>query len=198
MTKISKDLAVGQPGRFAVSWRGSNHEDGDGREVFVIEDSLHHLTALAGRMIGRSLGLRLQPYGVSTGQWPILVHLWETDGLSQRELCERIDIEESSMTRALDGMERSGLVSRERSPEDRRRYHIRLTPRGHELRDQLLPEMDQLMTDITANWRDIDGGRLRVMLRELIAAARADQARDDRNASVPAAQVSSIAEPVPR
>lgn len=198
MTKIGTGATIGQPGRFTVSWRGSHREDGDGKEVFVIEDSLHHLTAVAGRMIGRSLGLRLQPYGVSTGQWPILVHLWETDGLSQRELCERIDIEESSMTRALDGMERSGLVSRERSPEDRRRYHIRLTPRGRDLRDQLLPEMNQLVVDITANWHDADGDRLRVMLRELISAARADHARDVRNADVPAAQVSSIAEAVTR
>lgn len=198
MTKTGKDATIGQPGRFTVSWRESHREEGDGREFFVIEDSLHHLSALAGRMIGRSLGLRLQPYGVSTGQWPILVHLWETDGLSQRELCERIDIEESSMTRALDGMERSGLVSRERSPEDRRRYHIRLTPRGHALRDQLLPEMNRLVADITAKWGDEDGDRLRTMLRELIAAARADQAKNERNADVPATQVSSIAEPVPR
>jgi DNA-binding MarR family transcriptional regulator len=111
---------------------------------------------------------------VTAGQWPVLVHLWETDGLSQRELCERIDIEEATMTRAIDGMERAGLVERVRSPGNRSRYSIRLTPKAGALRDRLLPAMNDMLDRATKGFATDEIKRTRSILLHLIDWSRED------------------------
>ena len=58
----------------------------------------------------------------------------ETFGdVSLSELSERIRAQNSTVTGIIDRMEREGLVKRERSKEDRRVVHIRLTGKGAEL-----------------------------------------------------------------
>lgn len=51
--------------------------------------------------------------------------------LSQRELAERLRLEKSSVSRMAAEMERKGLLVRERDPDNRRQYRLRLTDRGH-------------------------------------------------------------------
>jgi DNA-binding MarR family transcriptional regulator len=51
--------------------------------------------------------------------------------LSQRELAERLRLEKSSVSRMAAEMERNGLLVRERDPDNRRQYRLRLTDRGH-------------------------------------------------------------------
>jgi DNA-binding MarR family transcriptional regulator len=69
-----------------------------------------------------------------TGPQLTVVKLLETVGdLSLSELSEKIRAQNSTVTGIIDRMEREGLVTRERSKEDRRVVHIRLTPKGQEL-----------------------------------------------------------------
>ena len=173
--------------RYAVSWRSSRNADA-GDELFIIEHNLHHLTALAARWLTRSLATRLAPHGVSAGQWPVLVHLWETDGLSQRELCERIDIEDPTMTRAIDGLERAGFVERVRIPSNRRRYNITLTPKGRSLRDLLLPKMNDMLSAATEGFEPEEVGRLRALLTQMIDWSRKDNCNEDSEAQAPDAR----------
>ena len=69
-----------------------------------------------------------------TGPQLTVVKLLETFGdLSLSELSDRIRAQNSTVTGIIDRMEREGLVKRERSKEDRRVVHIRLTGKGAEL-----------------------------------------------------------------
>jgi MarR family transcriptional regulator, organic hydroperoxide resistance regulator len=165
-------------GPFQVSWRASHAHDADA-ELFVVEENLHYLIAVTARLLTGAFNSRLASHGVTVGQWPVLVHLWETDGLSQRELCERIGIEEGTMTRTVDGMERAGLLRRGQIANNRRRYRIELTPRGAALKNELLPCMNQLIADATSSFSPGDSDRLRRLLRKIIEWAR-QSARDAR------------------
>ena len=67
----------------------------------------------------------------------LLVH-WQLisaitrEGLhSQVALAERVGMDPAGTSRALDALEREGLVSRERAEGDRRRVSVNLTPKGH-------------------------------------------------------------------
>jgi DNA-binding MarR family transcriptional regulator len=63
-----------------------------------------------------------------------VIKVLETFGdVSLSELSERIRAQNSTVTGIIDRMEREGLVKRERSKEDRRVVHIRLTSKGAEL-----------------------------------------------------------------
>jgi len=111
--------------------------------------SPHSATALAGnigylvrdvhRAFSRALQARIAAHGVSMGQWFFLRALWDEDGLTQRELSQRVGMMEPTTVTALNGMERRGLVERVRNAHDRRKVNIFLTPKGRELREVLLP-----------------------------------------------------------
>jgi len=92
---------------------------------------------LVSRLLVRSLSQRLGPKGIGYGQYPVLLQLWEEDGLTQKELSNRVRIEAPTMVRTLDRMEREKLVNRKRSDADRRQIHIQLTPKGRALKGQL-------------------------------------------------------------
>jgi DNA-binding MarR family transcriptional regulator len=109
-------------------------------EAFIIEESLGYLVNYSARAFYRELAQRLSPHGVWVGQWAVLMFLWAEDGLSQRELSRRVAIEDATMVRSIDRMERDGLVRRERDTSDRRQIMVFLTEKGRAMRDILVPE----------------------------------------------------------
>lgn len=106
---------------------------------FRPHDSAGYLVRDAHRAFQRLLERRIAPYGVTRGQWYFLRVLWTEDGLSQRELSERVGMMEPTTVIALKSMEKAGLVRRERSAEDKRRARVWLTPKAQRLRNVLLP-----------------------------------------------------------
>lgn len=103
------------------------------------EPLLGHLIREANRAYMRALQLRITNHGVSMGQWFFLCALWEEDGLTQRELSQRVGMMEPTTVTALNGMERRGFVERVRNTHDRRKVNIYLTPKGRALRHVLEP-----------------------------------------------------------
>jgi DNA-binding MarR family transcriptional regulator len=75
--------------------------------------------------------------GISLRWYDVLVHLEEApDGrLRMSELARQIVTSTSGLTRVIDGMERAGLVQRERPPGDRRAIEVVPTPEGIEVLD---------------------------------------------------------------
>ncbi|TMM32753.1 MAG: MarR family transcriptional regulator [Actinobacteria bacterium] len=62
------------------------------------------------------------------------LHELDTDTpLSQRELTERLGLEKSSVSRLAAELERQKLLVRERDPDNRRVYRLRLTDKGRTL-----------------------------------------------------------------
>ena len=131
---------------FRVYRRPSNaREEETNTSLFFIEDNTSQLISVAARLFARTLQTRLISHGVSAGQWPLLLYLWEQDGLSQKQLSRRVQIEEPTTTRTLDRMERDGLVFRKRDDKDRRRINVFLTRYGQDLREELLPFAQELL-----------------------------------------------------
>jgi DNA-binding MarR family transcriptional regulator len=83
---------------------------------------------------GRRLTKELARRADLTGPQLTVVKILEAFGaLSLSELSDRIRAQNSTVTGIIDRMEREGLVVRERSTEDRRVVHIRLTPKGESI-----------------------------------------------------------------
>ena len=72
--------------------------------------------------------------GISLRWYDALVHLEEAeeDGLRMNELAGRILFSKSGLTRVIDRMEGTGLVRRERPPDDRRVVKVFIEPGGLE------------------------------------------------------------------
>ena len=91
------------------------------------------------RSFARCLQPRIAREGVSIGMWFVLRMLWDEDGMTQRELGERVGINGPTMVTAINSMERAGLVKRVQHRTDRRKINIFLTERGRNLKSKLWP-----------------------------------------------------------
>src|SRR4051812_49258700 len=103
------------------------------RVTFPLEASVGYQLRTTNRMMQRLLQTRIEPYGITLGMWYFLRALWEEDGLTQRELSQRIGTMEPTTLTAIAGMERAGLVTRKRNEQDRRKINVSLTQRGRDL-----------------------------------------------------------------
>lgn len=100
--------------------------------------SATYLANLLAKAVSRALHARADGAGFAPGQFPVLLELWSGDGLTQRELLDRLDIEQATMANTLSRMERDGLISRRRHPKDKRAQLVFLTNRGKALQETAL------------------------------------------------------------
>lgn len=148
---------------------GTNDEDSNAG-LFVIEESLGYLVNYAARAFSRELSPRLAAHGARMGQWAVLMFLWAGDGQTQRELSRKVAIEDATMVRTLDRMERDGLVRRERNPCDRREIRVFLTEKGWGLRDTLVPEAITGNRSASRGLSEAEQRQLLDLLRRVIGA----------------------------
>ncbi|MFC4009317.1 MarR family winged helix-turn-helix transcriptional regulator [Nonomuraea purpurea] len=110
-------------------------------------DQINHLA----RLLGNGLRVSIAGTGVTPGQFAQLLALYERDGLTQQELCERVRIDQSTMAHTLNRMRRDGLVIRTTDPDDRRRSRYTLTERARAIQAELT------LGARAANVRALDG-----------------------------------------
>lgn len=95
-------------------------------QVAVFEDFSHIVGRLADRM-GE----------LTPGRFSLLTLLRHNPGINQTDLSRAVGLDKSTLTPALDQLERKGLIVRERTVADRRTYALRLSERGEALLDGL-------------------------------------------------------------
>jgi DNA-binding MarR family transcriptional regulator len=71
--------------------------------------------------------------GVSPTQLNVIKLIDQLGALSLSELAMRLQTQNATVTGIIDRMDEAGLVTRERSPEDRRVWHVRLTEQGQKI-----------------------------------------------------------------
>ncbi|MEP7202325.1 MAG: MarR family transcriptional regulator [Ilumatobacteraceae bacterium] len=79
-----------------------------------------------------ALGSDLVPFGLTLGDYEVLVRLTEADDerLRMCDLASALQLSPSGLTRRLDGLVSTGLVERVASPSDRRVMYAALTAKG--------------------------------------------------------------------
>ena len=78
----------------------------------------------------------LRPLGLTYTQYLVLLVLWEKDGLTVGELCDRLMLDNGTLSPLLKKMQQAGYVERKRSTEDDRVVVITLTEAGRALQEQ--------------------------------------------------------------
>ena len=87
----------------------------------------------------RAMSNALTERGLVLGQFRLLRVLFVENGLTQRELSDRVEIEQGALTNLFRSMEADGLIERRRDSTDGRKIEVFLTPRSQRLRATLLP-----------------------------------------------------------
>jgi len=76
----------------------------------------------------------LDPLGLTYPQYLVMLVLWEADGLTVKEIGQRLRLDSGTLTPLLKRLQAGGLVRRERDTNDERQVRIGLTVKGEALR----------------------------------------------------------------
>ena len=98
------------------------------------------ITGKASTAISRRLQKNFKDASVdiTIEQWSVLYHLWKAEGQSQQQLCDATFRDKPSITRLVDNLEKSKLVKRVSSKNDRRSNLIFLTNEGKILEEKTM------------------------------------------------------------
>jgi MarR family transcriptional regulator for hemolysin len=84
------------------------------------------------------LDQRLRPLGLSQGKWRTLIHVSQGGNkLTQKEIAERMGIEEPTLAGLLDRLQEDGWIKRRESPNDRRCKIVHLQRRSKAVLDEI-------------------------------------------------------------
>lgn len=106
---------------------------------FNLNKCVGHITENAIKQISEAFGRRLQNSGITRIQWIALYYVKTKNRISQRELSNLMNVQDSSAGRLIDRLERDGLIERERNNRDRRVIYIKLSDTGDKLITDLMP-----------------------------------------------------------
>lgn len=96
-------------------------------------DSLYLLFSQVIRFNYYRTHMLLEKIGIYPGQPPLLFILGKHDGISQKELAEKLSIKAATITVMLSRMEKAKLVERHTDSEDQRISRVYLTEEGKKM-----------------------------------------------------------------
>lgn len=93
----------------------------------------------AARSLARRFDEVLRPFGLSNGQFSLLMSLNRPEPPPMGPVASLLAMDRTTLTAALKPLERRGLVKVSPDPADRRSRLLRLTPKAHELLVRAVP-----------------------------------------------------------
>ncbi|MEO5908576.1 MAG: MarR family transcriptional regulator [Ginsengibacter sp.] len=110
------------------------------------------ITGKASTAIARRLQKNFKDASIeiTIEQWSVLYHLWKQEGQSQQQLCAATFRDKPSITRLVDNLEKSKLVKRVASKNDRRSNQIFLTKEGKTLEQKTMEIANRTLNEALA------------------------------------------------
>lgn len=116
---------------------------------FDLSAFLPYQLAVASSRVSKAFAERYRAeFGLTTPEWRVLAHLAQSDAVSVREIHARVDMDKSKVSRAAARLEASGLIEKRENAEDRRLLDMRLTAKGRDLIDRIVPIADAYQDEI--------------------------------------------------
>jgi DNA-binding MarR family transcriptional regulator len=105
---------------------------------------------------------------ITSVQFGVLNVLRARPGSSQRELCDDLDLDRSTIADIVARLQRRGLLHRVRDVGDRRRNVLDLTEKGRHEFDLLVPGVRRVDLELTRTLDDTEQAHLRALLVALL------------------------------
>ena len=108
----------------------------DYKEIMKLENQMCFPLYAAARSVTSLYTPWLKELGITYTQYITFLVLWEKDGITVGEICERLMLDNGTVSPLLKKMENAGYITRSRSAEDDRVVVITLTDQGREMQDK--------------------------------------------------------------
>ncbi|MFD1485960.1 MarR family winged helix-turn-helix transcriptional regulator [Lacticaseibacillus baoqingensis] len=130
------------------------------------EQTIMKLLHTASNMAIRTLDRRLKPLGVNSSQYFFILKLHDTPGVTQDQLVRADSRHQSNVNREITRLVALGLVAKQQSATDGRRYELTLTAAGEALYPQVKAALDAQEAMLSQCLSAADG---RVSKKDLLA-----------------------------
>ena len=107
------------------------------------DDCIIFLLAKAYQKAHGDFKKRLQSYGLTPIQHLVIEALWQEDGLSAKDLGQKLIFDGATLSGVLDRLAAGDWVTKHPNPEDKRILRIFLTEKSRDLKPQLSQARDQ-------------------------------------------------------
>jgi len=87
----------------------------------------------------------LQPFGLTYPQYLVLLALWEQDGVTLKELGEKLNLGTGTLTPMVSRMEANDWVRKQRSKEDERKVYIYLQEKAVEEKHTITSKVAEII-----------------------------------------------------
>jgi len=137
--------------------------------TFDLDAFLPYQLAVLARRVSRDFATTYKErFGINVAQWRVIAHLSQTSGtVSVREICARVELEKSKVSRAVSSLQSRGLVAKQTHPDDRRLVELELTDKGRQMVGELAELAVEFEHDLMRRLPD-GGSGLRGELRTLL------------------------------
>ena len=121
----------------------------------------------AARALGRRFDEALRPYGLTNGQFSLLMSLNRPEPPAMAPVASLLAMDRTTLTAALKPLERRGLVQITPDPADRRSRILLLTAKGRKLLASAMPVWKRTHEEVEQRLPDSNPEELRKGLRAL-------------------------------
>lgn len=134
-----------------------------------LSESVGALIAITAKSQERLAEIEMKKQlGLTPAQWKVILVLNITNGLTQKEIAEKISIDGSTLVPVLDKMEREGLVERKADPKDRRNNRIFLTKKSESTVDSIILIILQMRKIVYAGISEAEINTTRNVIRSVL------------------------------
>ena len=134
-----------------------------------LRDELDYLIRVLRRRQVSFIDQRLAKLDLPLSAWYPLIVLKLGDGISQRDLSKRLSLKDAAVGKAIDSLERSGLLQREADATDRRKFLVVLTPKGHKAADRITALRAELLEHMQAGFTEKESALFKQFLQRAYA-----------------------------
>ncbi|SHJ98225.1 transcriptional regulator, MarR family [Clostridium amylolyticum] len=107
-------------------------------DILKLDNQLCFSLYAASREITKLYKPFLDKIGLTYTQYISLLVLWESDNITVKELGTRLRLDSGTLTPLLKKLESMDILERLRDKKDERNVYIKLTDKGHNLKDKAL------------------------------------------------------------
>lgn len=124
-------------------------------------------TQRAARALARYFDVALRPYGLTNGQFSLLMALNRPEPPSIAPVARLLAMDRTTLTAALKPLQKNSLVEIIADPSDRRSRLLLLTPKGSDLLAKAVPVWREIHAELENNLLNGNGDILRSLLLNL-------------------------------
>lgn len=114
------------------------------------------------------IGQRLKAYGIMSSEYPILLQLYDKDGITQDEIVHFHSLDKSGVTRTVQSLEKKGLIFREKDTQDQRCKRIFLTEEGWKAQEIINSVLDEWNQKMEQNFSEEESEEMICYLKKMV------------------------------